>query len=240
MRRTILVAAAGMALAARIAGAQGACDDVKRYFAKPPKLGEWAEMQMDRKSDEGRKPMVMRMAFVEKEERGGKQMYRLQMVMTQKDGQRQIMQMVTPWGPEAFDQDHDAEIVMKMGDQPAMVMPMKGGRNGPGMSDLRKQCAKIRYVGEEEVTVPAGTYQTRHYTGPDGDTWVSENVPGWRMVKMVSKDGHTMVLVATGDGAKNEITEKPRDMRAMMGEREMPGMKPPTQGKPDSTEEEAR
>lgn len=233
MRRTIILAAGGLALAVRVAGAQGSCEDVKRYFDKSPKLGEWAELQMDMKKDGGKKPIAMRVAFVDREVRAGQQLYRIQMTMTQKDGKRQIMQMLTPWGADALTQDYDSEVVMKMGNQPAMIMPIKGGKDQPGMADLRKKCAEIEFVGEEKVSVPAGTFETRHYAGPEGDSWMSTAVPGWRMVKMVTKKGDTMVLTAIGDGAKNEITEKPMDMKAMMG-RGLPGMKK------DTEEEEAK
>ena len=227
MKRTIMLAAGALVLAARVAGAQGSCNDVKKYFSKPPKLGEWADMQLDMKRDEGKKPMLSRIAFVDREVRDGEQFYRMQMVMTPKSGQRQVLQMLTPWGPHAFEKDYDTEIVMKMGDQPAMIMPFKGGKDQPGFADMRRKCAEVNFVGAETVEVPAGTYKARHYAGPDGESWLSMDVPGLRMVKMVTKKGDTMVLVATGDDAKNEITEKPRDMRAMMGGRGMPGMKAP-------------
>lgn len=211
------LAVAAQAAGAQGAGAQGACADMQRFFAKPPKLGQWAEMRLDMKKDEGKKPLVMRVGFVDREERGAQEMYRMQMTMTGKDGKRQVMQMLTPWGPGAFNKDHDTEMVMKMGDQPAVVMPIKGGKNQPGMSDLRKECARVSFVGKETIEVPAGTFEARHYTGPEGDTWISMDVPAWRMVKMVTKDGDTMVLTATGDGETNQITEKPTDIKAMMG-----------------------
>ncbi len=220
MRSTVYLTLAGLCLAVRAAAAQGSCDDIGRYFAQPPKLGDWAEMRMDRKKDEGKKPVLMRIAFVDREQREGRPLYRMQMVMNQDDGKRQIMQVLTPWGADALDRDYDSEVVMKLGTQPAMVMPIKAGKGPPGLSDIRKQCAKINFVGEETVVVPAGSFKTRHYAGPDGDSWISTAVPGWRMVKMVTKEGDTMVLTATGAGAKNEIVEKPMDMKAMMGNSE--------------------
>ena len=225
MRRSVFLALGGLALAVQGAAAQGACDDIKRFFLKPPKLGEWADVRMDMQKDEGKKPVLMRVAAVDKEERDGVQMYRMQMTTTNKDGKKQIMQMLAPWGPKALEGDYDTEMVMKMGDQPAMIMPIKAGQDGAGISDVRKHCAKMSFVGEESVTVPAGTFDTRHYTGPDGDSWVSPKVPAWRMVKMVTKKGDTMVLTATGDGATNEITEQPVDMKAMMGRGMIPGMR---------------
>ncbi len=214
MRLSICLALGGLALAAQAAGAQNACSDMKSFFSQPPRLGDWAELKMDMKK--GKQPIVSRIGFVGKEERSGRELYRMQMIMTQ-DGKQHIMQVLTPWDIGAMSDDYDTEVIMKIGGQPAMVMPFKAGKDQPGMYDLRKECAKIKYVGEESVEVPAGTFKARHYTGPDGDTWVSPQVPGWRMVKMVTKEGDSMVLTATGTGAKNEITETPVDMKSMMG-----------------------
>jgi hypothetical protein len=231
MRLGLALALGGLALAARTAAAQGACDDIARIFKKPPKIGEWADIQMDLAKDKGKKPTMMRVGVVDQEQRGPDKLYRMQMVMTDHGNRRQIMQTLTLWGEDALTRDFDSDIVMKMGDQPAMIMPFKGGRNQPGMTDLRRACTKLTFVGEEQVTVPAGTFDTRHYTGPDGDSWVAPDIPGLRMAKMVTKKGDTMVLTATGTGAKNEITETPMDMKAMMGG----GM---GKGKPKDTEEE--
>jgi hypothetical protein len=221
VRLRIILALGGLALAAQTAaaqaaGGQGACRDIERIFNKPPTLGEWSEVRMDLKKDQGKKPVLMRVGFVDREERGGELMYRMQMVMTHHDGKRQIMQMLTPWGPRALDRDYDTEIVMKMGDQQAMILPIEAGKNAPGMRDVWRECAKLSFVGKESVTVPAGTFDTRHYTGPEGDSWVAPDIPGWRMARMVTAKGDTMVLTATGTGAKNEITETPVDMKAMM------------------------
>lgn len=214
MRPSVCLAVCVLTLAAQPARAQGACDNLKAFFSKAPKIGEWAEMRMQTKSKE---PTLSRVSFVGKENRKGRDLYRMQMVTTVK-GQRQVIQMLTPWDMSlmAGDRDYDSEIVMKMGDQPAMIMPLKADQKQTGMFDLRKECAEIKYLGDETVEVPAGSFKTQHYSGPDGDTWVSPDVPGWRMVKMETEDSNNMVLTAVGTGAKNEITEKPVDMKAMM------------------------
>ncbi len=216
MRVSLGLALLGLALASQGAGAQTACDDLKTYFSKPPKIGDWAELTTEGTSS-SKQPSVSRVAFVGKEERNGRELYRLQMISTAK-GQRQVMQMLTPWDMSLLSdkQDYDNEVVIKMGDNPAMVMPIKADKNKKGMFDLRESCGEIKYVGDETVSVPAGSFKARHYTGPDGDSWVSPDVPGWHMVKMVTKEGRTMTLTAVGTGAKNEITEKPMDMKAMM------------------------
>jgi hypothetical protein len=196
------------------AQAQGACADVPKFFSRPPKIGEWAELSYENKGKD--EPDRMRIAAVKEERREGKQMYWLQMVMNNK-GKRTIMQMLTPWDVSTVGAPKPAEVVMKLGDQPAMKM--SGGmlgRSPASKTDWRDFCAKSTFVGEESVTVPAGTFKARHYQGPDGDTWASMDAPVWHLVKMVTKDGKTMVLSARGTGAKNEITETPVDMKAMM------------------------
>ena len=213
MTSSFLSALAGLAVVAQAAGAQGACNNLKRFFAKPPTLGDWAELQMNPK---GEKPTVTRFSFVGKEQRGGKEMYRMQMVTTMQ-GKPHIVQMVTPWDMSLMSDAQEREMVMKIGDQPAMSMTIGGEKTKTGgIYDLRKDCAKIKYLGEETVAVPAGSFKAQHFSGPDGHMWLSLEVPGMHMVKMETADSESMVLTATGTGAKNEITEKPMDMKAMM------------------------
>jgi len=195
---------------------QGACGEIARMFKQPPKLGEWSELRMDLKKDQGKKPTMMRVGFVDREERDGEMLYRMQLIMTHHDGKRTILQMLAPWGPRALDRDDDTEIIMKMGDQQAMILPIAAAKNAPGMRDVWRACEKLSFVGRESVTVPAGTFATRHYTGPEGDSWVAPKIPGWRMAKMVTAKGDTMVLTAIGDGEANAITETPVDMKTMM------------------------
>lgn len=212
MKSSLYLGLAGLALAVQAAGAQNACDHLKGFFAKPPRIGDWAELRMDL---EGEKPALSKISFVGKEMRGGKEIYRMQMV-TMMEGKPHIMQMLTPWDMSMMSQDQDREIVMKLGDQPAMSMSFTGEKTKTGMYDVRKDCAKIKYLGVETVSVPAGSFKAHHYSGPDGHMWLAPKVPGMGMVKMETGDGDTMVLTAVGTGAKNEITEKPVDMKAMM------------------------
>ena len=119
---------------------------------------------MDKKGDEGKKPMTMRVAFVDRENRGGQQMYRMQMIMTQ-ERKQQIMQTVTPWGPEALGREFDTEIVMKMGDQPAVVMPIKADKE-PGSGTSGTSAPRSSSSARRRSTVPAGEYKARHYRAP--------------------------------------------------------------------------
>ena len=216
MRYPVFALMLQLALPTLAQAQKNACADIPKFFANPPKIGEWAEIAFEKKGDE-KGPDRMRMAAVGTERREGKQMYWLQMDMTDDKGKRSIIQMLTPWDVTTLHGGEPAEVVMKMEGQPAMKM--SGGmmkRSAAAQGDWREFCAKSTFVGEESVTVPAGTFKTRHYKGPDGDTWASLDAPVWHGVKMTTEGGKTMVLSSKGTGAKNEITETPVDMKAML------------------------
>jgi hypothetical protein len=126
-----------------------------------------------------------------------------------------IYQMLVP-GAGPLQMDGIEEVVMKMGDRPAMKM------SGMMMGMMRKQlgknmafkdaCTEVTMVGEEKVSVPAGSFTGKHFHSVkyETDVWVSPKVP-FSMLKSVGKS-HELVLAATGDGAKSEITETPQEM----------------------------
>jgi hypothetical protein len=202
------------ALLPSIAGAQGVCADIPKFFARPPVIGEWAEISWQTKDKTG--PDHVRMSVIKEEQRAGKRMYWFQMVMDEK-GKRSIIQTLTPWDVTALGSPRPAEVVMKMGDRPAMKMSGNlTGQSPAAQADWREFCAKSTFVGEETVTVPGGTFKTRHYQSKEGDTWVSLDAPVWHLVRMTTPEGKTMILTAKGTGAKNEITEQPVDMKSMM------------------------
>ena len=137
------------------------------------------------------------------------------------------------------------ETVVKRGDQPAMKMPagmmgmMRGGQGqgqpqpsapgqgapgrggmGRGMgrsaaANWMQQCRSLTVVGQESVTVPAGTFKATHLRNANDstDVWVSREVP-FGMVKSQSA-GMTAELSAMGKDAKKSITETPKDMPGM-------------------------
>lgn len=197
-----------------VAHAQDACADLPKFFSRPPKIGEWAEFTWQKEGKAN--PERMRMAVVKEERRQGKKMYWLQMVMNDEArDKRTVVQTLTPWEQSSLVGENAAEVVMKIGDQPAMTMGPELAKSA-GRADWREACKDSKFVGEESVSVPAGTFRARHYSGPEGDTWASMDAPVWHLVKMSSKEGPTMVLSSAGTGAKNEITEKPVDMKALM------------------------
>jgi hypothetical protein len=80
---------------------------------------------------------------------------------------------------------------------------------------FKDACTEVQMVGEEQVSVPAGPFTAKHYHSAkyDSDMWVSSKVP-FSMLKSVGKS-HELVLAATGDGAKSEITETPQEMKGL-------------------------
>lgn len=71
-------------------------------------------------------------------------------------------------------------------------------------------------VGKERVKVAAGTFVARHYRrtlegGKREDLWLSDQVPGWPLVKLVRPD-LALELVGHGRDAKSELRGRPVDL----------------------------
>lgn len=103
-----------------------------------------------------------------------------------------------------------SKMVMQMGDRPPMEMAIP-----PNRGAAQKQPADIKSmaedVGSESVTTPAGTFSCEHYRMKDGsgDTWVSEKVSPYGVIKHQGKDT-TMVLTKVVTDAKDKITGTPQ------------------------------
>ena len=196
---TMLVAVCTMAVPAVVAAQGSGCGSQWTM----PAVGSWAEWQgKDGKS---------RVALVGKEEKDGKTLYRLEMASA-----KGTMQMVVPAFP--FQMDQVVEMVLQQTGQPPMKM---SGQTlamihvpASGMADLARKCASMKVVGQESITVPAGTFPTTHLKNADGDeVWASTTVP-FTMVKYTGKDGES-VLSGTGADAKTAIVGTPTEMPGM-------------------------
>jgi hypothetical protein len=201
MRRTLLLALAALSLAAPLS-AQSAC------AAKGPRLpsaGGWAEYRTARGD--------MRIAYLARETAGE----RLEIAATSQRG-NMVMQMVVPGFP--YEMGEIKEMVMQAEGQPAMRMPetMMGMMRGrmPRATQLSEaSCARMIKVGDESITVAAGTFQTTHWRDSTGgtDVWVSPRVP-FGTVKVVSGE-NSMELIGSGTGATTRITGPIGDMPGM-------------------------
>jgi hypothetical protein len=185
-----------------------------QFYGKfQPVVGSWAEYQTKMKN-QGEAPNKMKVSIVGKE--GSSYWY--EMVMQGKG--RMISKVLVSGDPE--DTRNVKRMIMKNGNEPAMEMPVMGPANPP-QGKPQPPKGKLVDKGMESISVPAGTFQAHHmqYQGPDGvvDSWVSEKVPPYGVVKSQAKD-FEMVLTGCGTGAKSLITETPKKMQIP----QMPGM----------------
>lgn len=174
---------------------------------KPPAAGSWAEYT----TREG----TMRLALLGTEKRGEKNLIRMEVSMTSRQGPM-IMQMLVPGYP--YEMSSIEDFVMKAGNQPAMrmspqMLQMMSSRMPKDQVAEFCRNARMTRVGAESVTVPAGTFPTIHYRDAESgnDVWVSETLP-FGMVKTKLKTGEEIILTGQGTGAKTQITETPQDM----------------------------
>jgi hypothetical protein len=212
MRSSLSWAAAALLSVAPAVQAQDACAENFKW----PKVGSWAEYQgtYNKKT-----PLTTRYAVVGTESRSGTEYKWIEFKMHDpKKNQDMIYQMLVP-GSGPLEMDGIEEVVMKMGDRPAMKMTgmmlgMMRTQLGKNMA-FKDACTEVTMVGNEKVTVPAGSFSAKHFhsTKYESDMWVSPRVP-FSMLKSVGKS-HELVLAATGDGAKSAITETPQEMRGM-------------------------
>ncbi|HEY1585939.1 MAG TPA: hypothetical protein VGH63_09650 [Polyangia bacterium] len=168
------------------------------------KQGAWAEYTMSMPG--APQKMTVRYAVVEKNER--------EMTM-ETDSQ-------TPMGPVHSSMTFapsppDAWKLVKgrvqMGTQPAQDVPAAQ----LGQGGVKKGDSMGKLVGSEKITVPAGTFETKHYKrdlpkeagGMTLDVWMSDKAVPTGVVKLSGSGGVEMVLASTGLGAKAKPDAKP-------------------------------
>lgn len=182
------------------------------------RVGQWAAYEVTA-PQMGGGPAEMRFAIVGTEAVDGNEHYWYEMKMASPEGEM-ILQFLVPEYP--FDQRDIKDLVMKGGDQPAMRMPeqmigmmmQRTGGAGGFARDAVKECEGADMVGQESVTVPAGTFDVLHLRTSEGDVWVSLEIP-FGLVKMMGGGGEQMVLMEHGSDATSSITETPREMPGM-------------------------
>ena len=172
----------------------------KFYSDIKPVVGGWSEYQVTGKGDQ---PSKMKIAVVGKE---GEAYWYETVTETKQEG-RMISRMLISGNPD--DQKSIKRMIVKMGNEPAMEMPvqmMQGSKGG-------EQKGKASDKGTESIKVPAGTFSTQHMQYQDGetvvDTWVNKDIAPYGIVKSQSKE-FEMVLLGYGTGAKTLITETPQ------------------------------
>jgi len=172
---------------------------------KLPPVGGWAEWQ----SKEGK----AKLALVGQEEKDGKPSYRIELASG-----GNVMQMVVPGFPWQMDQVNEM-VVQQAGQAPMkmsgpMLDMMKSRMPQGGVGAIARKCASMKVIGEESVTVPAGTFKATHLKNDEGDeVWASADVP-FTVVRFRGK-GEETVLAGMGKDAKTAIVGTPTEMQGM-------------------------
>ena len=176
------------------------------YLYPTPRIGDYADLRFTTPEHGS---MIIRFAIVGSEQVDGQTYYWMEVVSAPPAvGGTVIAQMLVPYYP--FEQRDIKGYVVQVPGQPPRRMPQQmidmmraDPAPGPSWGD---QCAAATELGNEEVTVPAGTFQARHFRGgaeDAGDVWIAD-VP-FGMVKLVQPNG-TMELVRYGTDAESLLS----------------------------------
>jgi len=192
--RQFLISAVVFSLTAGVAHAQS--KPSYESLAKA-KQGAWSEYSMTMPG--APQKMTVRYAIVTKNER--------EMTM-ETDSQTPMGPMhssmtFVPSPPDAYKL---VKARVQLGTQAPMDMPAAKLSEGA----IKKGDSFGKLVGPEKVTVPAGTFETKHYKqdmpkeagGMVLDVWMSDKAVPTGVVKLSGGGGIEMVLTSTGMGAK--------------------------------------
>ena len=199
--RNLVVTAADLCFA----GVASAQSNPMSYEAmSKAKQGAWAEYTMTMPG--GPNKMTVRYAVVEKTER--------EMTM-ETDSQTPMgpVHSSMTFAPSPPDAWKLVKARMQVGTQPAQDVPAAKLTEG----SVKKSDTPGKLVGAEKITVPAGTFDTKHYKhdlpkeagGMTLDVWMSDKAVPTGVVKMSGQGGIEMVLSSTGSGAKSKPEAKP-------------------------------
>jgi hypothetical protein len=173
------------------------------------KQGAWAEYTMSVPGSPQK--LTVRYAVVEKNER--------EMTM-ETDSQTPMgpVHSSMTFAPSPPDAWKLVKARIQMGTQPVQDVPAAKLTEG----SVKKSDSPGKLVGAEKITVPAGTFETKHYKnempkeagGMTLDVWMSDKAIPTGVVKMSAAGGVEMVLAQTGTGAKAKAEPKPESMKA--------------------------
>jgi len=171
-------------------------------------IGQWAEYRV---TAPGMEPGTLRLALVGEEEVDGTNHLWYEMQMGSQMGPM-VIQLLVPGYP--YDGGEVKRAFLQMGPAPAAELPpetlamMRQQAGGGNMSGgAIEDCERAENVGDEEVSVPAGSFDSVHLrTTEDAvyDMWVSPKVP-FGVIKFVSPDRGDMVLTGSGLDAEPAI-----------------------------------
>ncbi|HUL49595.1 MAG TPA: hypothetical protein VLT79_06220 [Gemmatimonadales bacterium] len=184
------------------------------------KVGQWARYGIRGGQLDG---FEMRIAAVGSEARGDTTLYWIEVrdSSSRSASGNWIAQVLVP--SFVFEANGIHGLVFKSGSQPAAripdeLLPLVSQRlvqMSPAV-EMGRRCASAQTVGWENVNVPAGSIRALHVRAPDGDAWLSQNVP-FAAVKVTPAAGGETALLGSGFDAKSSITETPQLMLQLPG-----------------------
>src|SRR5215472_2357214 len=159
------------------------------------------------------KPRTTEISIVGKDSIAGKDAYWMQFVSTGPDGKSYVGKMLI-----AGDDFQPHRMIVQPPGQQAMEIPTQ--MSGAGRQRMQDNMTDWHSVGPDTITVPAGTFACEHWHSDNGnaDAWTSEKVTPFGLVKFVSGNGGTQILVKVVDNVTDRITGpvKQFDMQEMM------------------------
>ncbi|HEX6645263.1 MAG TPA: hypothetical protein VF037_11310, partial [Gemmatimonadales bacterium] len=150
------------------------------------------------------------------ERRGGASYVRMETrVRGGNQAQEVVMQAVVPGYP--YEQGAIQEIVVQQGGNapvrwgPALIARARASERSALNRLIADGCTGAALVGEEEVTVPAGTFKARHFRNAQAgsDIWVSGDIP-FGVIKATGRDGGTLELLDRGRDASSSVKGEAR------------------------------
>lgn len=218
--RNVLVAAAVLAVSG-VASAQSNSNPMSYEAMAKAKKGTWAEYTMSMAGQAQK--LTVRYAVVEKTDR------ELTMDTDSQTPMGPVHTSMT-FAPSPPDTFKLVKARMQMGNQPAQDIPAAKLTEGA----VKKSDVPGKLVGSEKITVPAGTFETKHYKhelpkeagGMTLDVWMSDKALPTGVVKMSGAGGIEMVLASTGTGAKPKAEAKPEETKAAPATSDGEGAKP--------------
>lgn len=178
----------------------------------PPELGQWSLYEATGEGETAR----IRFAVVPKWDAADVRLLELKIT----GDETLILQVNMPTETQA-----ERVVVMKGGDQPAMLMPphlvamMRSQMKFTRPDEIMAECMTAEFLSRETIEVPAGTFETYRIRPVGGEkdqmAWISTRIP-FGIVK-AEGGGGSMILQGFGDGAESSITEVPQPMPGMPG-----------------------
>jgi hypothetical protein len=202
--RHILIAAVVLSISG-VASAQSS-NPLSYEALSKAKQGTWAEYTVTMPGAGTPQKMTVRYAVVAKNERE---------LTLESDSQTPMgpMHSSMTFAPLPPDTWKLVKGRVQMGTGPAQDVPAAQLASG----SVKKSDTPGKLVGSEKITVPAGTFETKHYKhelpkeagGMTLDVWMSDKAVPTGVVKLSGAGNVEMLLSATGSGAKAKPEAKP-------------------------------